>query len=54
MSLELEVAVLALLKFTCDQSTQSVVYVQDTDVMPDFFQLERFQFISLTVQFKRP
>ena len=41
LSLELEVAVVALLKLTCDQITQSVVYVQDTDVMPDFFQLER-------------
>ena len=26
---------------TCDQSTQFVVYVWDTDITPDFFQLER-------------
>ena len=42
LSLELETAVVAFLTtLTCDQLTQSVIYVQDTDIMPDFFQLER-------------
>ena len=42
LSLELETAVVGLLTtLTCDQSTQFVVYVQDTDITPDFFQLER-------------
>ena len=38
-------------QFTCNQSTQSIVYVQDTDIALDFFQLERegpvYQFDSV-------
>ena len=42
LSLELETAVVGLLTtLTCDQLTQFVVYVQNTDITPDFFQLER-------------
>ena len=49
LSSELEIAVVALLtKLTCDQSTQSVVYVQDLDFI---LERVRVQFISLTVQF---
>ena len=40
LSLELEIALIALLaKLTCDQSTQSIVYVQDTDICQTSFSL---------------
>ena len=57
LSLELEITVVALLTtLTCDQLTQSVVYLQDTDIIYGrlLSAWERVQFISLTVQFKRP
>ena len=42
LSLELEFTVVALLTtLTYDQLTQSVIYLQDTDITPDFLQLER-------------
>ena len=51
LSSELEITVVALLTtLTCDQLTQSVVYLQDTDIIYGrlLSARERVQFISLT------